>query len=155
MTLTKTASYLAHKQREAAALGDLKLSLRQVAVALGSQTPDPGPLLREAMRLAAQANALWHVVYVCTPDEAPAKIPRALQLRISDTLDLAQRLGGIPVVLNSEDVSQALISFAGDYSIAHMVMGRPIKSLRSHWRFRPSLIELLTRELTSVNFVII
>jgi len=155
LTLSKAASYLALKQREAAALGDVKLSLGQVAVALGSQTPDPGALLREAMRLAAQVNALWHVVYVCTPDEAPAKVARDVQLRISNTLDLAQRLGGIPVLLSNEEVSQALISFAEQYNIAHMVMGHPAKSHRSHWRFRPSLIELLTRELPNVNFVIV
>jgi two-component system, OmpR family, sensor histidine kinase KdpD len=155
MTLSKTAHYLGHKQREASALGDVKYSVGQVAVALGSRCPDPGMLLREAMRLAAQFNAPWHVVHVHTPQEAPSKISSDVQQRIAEALELSQRMGGNAVVLKSEEVGPALISFAREYSIAHLVMGHPEKTHLSHWRFRPSLIEALTRELADVNFVIV
>jgi two-component system sensor histidine kinase KdpD len=156
MTLSKTAHYVGQKQREASALGDVKYSLGQVAVALSSRNADPGVLLREAMRLAAQLNAPWHAVHIHTPQDAPGKIDSDVQQRIADAMVLAQRMGGNAVVLNNdnEDVEQALITFAREYRIAHMVMGHPAKSLLSLWRFRPSLIEVVTRELAEVNFVI-
>jgi len=155
MTLSKTAYYLGRKQREASALVDVKYSLGQVAVALSSRSPDLGVLLRETMRLAAQLNAPWHAVNVHTPHDAPGKTDSEVQRRLMEAMELAQRMGGNAVVLQSEDVGQALISFAREYSIVHMVIGRPTESHLSHWRFRPSLIEVLTRELVDVNFVIV
>ena len=62
MTLSKMAYYLGRKQREAAALGNVKYSRGQVAVALSSHRSEPGALLRETMRLAARLNAPWHAV---------------------------------------------------------------------------------------------
>jgi two-component system sensor histidine kinase KdpD len=155
MTLTWTAHYLAHKEREASAPEDTPSAPGHVAVALASRGPDSAPLLRETMRLAAQCNAPWHAVHVHTPEEAPTKIDLDIQRKISEALELAQRLGGHAVVLKDEDVARALISFAHDYNIAHMVMGRPAKGHLHHWRFRPSLIEVLTRELASVHFSIV
>jgi two-component system sensor histidine kinase KdpD len=155
MTLSKTAYYLGHKQREASALGDVKYNLGQVGVALGSASPDLGVLLRETMRLAAQLNTPWHAVHVNTPHEAPGKIASDIQRRIMEALELAQRMGGNAVVLQGEEAGQALISFAREYSIAHMVIGRPAQNNLSRWRFRPSLVEVLTRELVDVSFVIV
>jgi two-component system sensor histidine kinase KdpD len=116
---------------------------------------DPGLLLREAMRLAAQFNAPWHAVHVLTPHEASTENDRGDQRRIADALEVAQKMGGTAVVLKNKEVGEALISFSQEYGVAHMVMGRPAKNRLSHWRFRPSLLEVLTRELADVNFVIV
>ena len=155
MTLSKTAHYLGYKLREASALGDVKYGIGQVAVALGSRSPDPGALLRETMRLAAQFNAPWHAVHVHTPQEAPTKIDRDVQQRIAEAMELAQKMGGNTVVLKDEDVARALISFAHEYSIVRIIMGHSAKNHLYHWRFHPSLIEVLTRELAEVSFVIV
>jgi two-component system sensor histidine kinase KdpD len=155
MTLSKTAHYLARKQREASALVDVKYSVGQVAVVLSSRTPDLGSLLRETMRVAARLNAPWHAVNVQTPHDAPGKVDSQVQRGIMEALELAQRMGGNAVVLNGEDEGQALLSFAREYGIVQMVIGRPAKSHLRHWKFHPTLIEVLTRELADVNFLIV
>jgi two-component system, OmpR family, sensor histidine kinase KdpD len=154
MTLSETANYLDRKQRQASADEEPQGNLGQVAVAISSRGPDPGALLRKTARLAAQLNAPWYAVYVRTPEEAPTKIAADLQRRITDTLEFAQKMGGIVIVLKNEDVAQALISFAREYGITHIIMGRPTRKHLRHW-LRPSLIEVLMRELSNVDLVIV
>jgi two-component system, OmpR family, sensor histidine kinase KdpD len=154
MTLSETANYLDRKQRQTSPPEDVQSSLGQVAVALSSRGPDPGALLRKTARLAAQLNAPWYAVYVRTPQEAPTKIAAVVQRRVTDTLEFAQKMGGIVIVLKNDDVAQALISFAGEYGITHIVLGRPArKRLRNI--FRPSLIEALMVALVNVDLVIV
>ena len=148
------ANYLASKQREASKRGNGRHSPGQVAVAMSSHCPDPGLLFRETVRLAAQFNAPWHAVFVRTPHEAPIKIDAELQRRITDTLDLAQKMGGIATVVKGEDVAQGLISFAREYGITHMVVGRPARRHVYRW-FSRSVLEMLTRELANVEIVIV
>ena len=154
MSLGVTAKYLARKQREASMCGNGQRLLGKVAVALSSHCPDPGLLLRETTRLAAQFNPPWRAVYVRTPHEAPTKIDAELQRRITDTLDLAQKMGGVAVVVKHEDVAQGLISIAREHGITHMVLGRPARRHVYRW-FSRSLIEMLTRELANVEIVIV
>src|SRR3984885_2551366 len=59
MTLTETANYLDRKQRDQPESEQRVGSLGQVMVAISSQGPDPGRLLRKTARLAAQLNAQW------------------------------------------------------------------------------------------------
>lgn len=153
MTLSETASYLDRRQRETsqeAAPG----SVGQVMVAISSSGPDPGALLRKTARLAAQLNATWYVVYVRTPEEAPTKIDAAAQRRVNDILEIAQKMGGTVIVLKNQEVADALLSFAREYGITHIVLGRPGK--KKLWKlFRPSLHETLIKELTNVDIVIV
>jgi two-component system sensor histidine kinase KdpD len=150
MTLGEMACYLGRKQRETSASEDMKCSLGHVVAALSSRSPDPGPLLRERTRLAGELNAPWHAIHVRTPKEAV----RDPLLHVSSTLEFAQKMGGTAIVLKNEDVAPALISFAREYGITHMVMGRPTRKHLHHW-FRPLLMEVLMRELANVNFVIV
>jgi two-component system sensor histidine kinase KdpD len=107
-------------------------------------------VLRETTRLAAELNAPWYAVYVRTPQEAV----RDPLLHVSSALEFAQKMGGIAIVLKNEDVAHALISFARENGITHIVMGRPTRKHLHHW-FRPLLMEVLMRELANVNFVIV
>ena len=126
----------------------------QVAVALSSGGPDPGAILRKTARLAAQLNAPWYAIYVRTPGEAPQVITAELQRAITDTLEAAQRMGGLVIVLKREDVAAALIDFAREYGITHFVVGRPGK--RSVWRrWQLSLQEKLLQELNNVDLVVV
>jgi two-component system sensor histidine kinase KdpD len=157
LTLSETANYLDRKQRQSsvgAAGDDVQRNLGQVAVALSSSGPDPGALLRKTARLAAQLNAPWFAVYVRTPKESPTLIPAEVQRRVTDTLEIAQKMGGVVIVLKNEDVARALISFAREYGISHIVMGRPAKKRLRDW-FRPSFTDLLIRDLTNVDLVIV
>ena len=154
ITMSAMAIYLARKQREAIGSGLGQRPMGRVAVALSSRSLDPWALLRETTLLAAQFNAPWSAVYVRTPHEAPNKIDTTLQRRITDNLELAQKMGGIASVVKSEDVAGGLISFAREHDITHMVMGRPARRHGYRW-FNHSVLEVLMRELAGVNIVLV
>ena len=62
-------------------------------------------------------------------------------------------MGGLVILLKGEDVAQALVAFAREYGITHIVIGRPGKS--KPWQlFRTSLHNVLIRELPNVDFII-
>ena len=153
MTLSETANILDRRNREGAELESNAGGLGQVMVAISSRGPDPGRLLRKTARLAAQLNAQWYAVYVRTPNESAVNIDAAVQRQIADTLEAAQKMGGLVISLKHEDVAQALISFAKEYGITHIVLGRPGK--KSFRLFNRPLHDELIRELRDVDLVII
>jgi two-component system sensor histidine kinase KdpD len=62
-------------------------------------------------------------------------------------------MGGLVISLKHENVAQALISFAKEYGITHVVIGRPgKKSLRL---FSRTLHDELIQELPETDLVII
>ncbi|MEA3208615.1 MAG: two-component system, OmpR family, sensor histidine kinase KdpD [Chthoniobacter sp.] len=154
MTLSETANYLDRQQRESGELEKNVSALGQVMVAIASQGPDPGRLLRKTARLASQLNAQWYAVYVRTPQESAVRIAAAAQRRVNDTLETAQKMGGLVFSMKGEDVAQALISFAREYGITHIVLGRPgprkLKRL-----FKTTLHEKLLKELPEVDLVVV
>jgi two-component system sensor histidine kinase KdpD len=154
MTLTETANFLDRQQRENADHEQNVSALGQVMVAISSQGPDPGRLLRKTARLAAQLNAQWYAVYVRTPAESAIKIDAAAQRRVTDTLETAQKMGGLVFSMKGEDVAQALISFAREYGITHIVVGRPGQR-RIRRLFRPTLHEKILKELPDVDLVVV
>ena len=104
-------------------------------------------------RLAAQLNAPWFAVYVRTPKEAPAKVDSQVQRRVTDTLEIAQKMGGTVIVLKNENVASALESFAREYGLTHLVLGRP-GGPRKWWRVRLPLHDRLIAELKDVDVII-
>jgi two-component system sensor histidine kinase KdpD len=153
MTLSETANFLDRKQRDTES-GQNASALGQVMVAISSQGPDPGRLLRKTARLAAQLNAQWYAVYVRTPAESAVRIDAEAQRRVNDTLETAQKMGGLVFSMKGESVARALVSFAREYGITHIVVGRPgRKRLRQF--FRPSLHEVLLQELPDVDLVVV
>jgi two-component system, OmpR family, sensor histidine kinase KdpD len=154
MTLTETANYLDRKQRDQSESEQAVGSLGQVMVAISSQGPDPGRLLRKTARLAAQLNAQWYAVYVRTPEESAVRIDAETQRRVNDTLETAQKMGGLVFSMKGESVAKSLVSFAREYGITHIVVGRPgPKRLRQY--FQPRLHDLLLQELPEVDLVIV
>ena len=69
-------------------------------VAISSLGPDPRRLLRKTARLAAQLNAQWYAVYVRTSRESAIRIDATAQRYIADTLETAQKMGGLVISLN-------------------------------------------------------
>ena len=153
MTLTETANFLDRKQRDAESDQNVS-ALGQVMVAISSQGPDPGRLLRKTARLASQLNAQWYAVYVRTPAESAVRIDAEAQRRVNDTLETAQKMGGLVFSMKGESVAKALVSFAREYGITHIVVGRPG---RKPWRnfLRPNLHEVLLQELPDVDLVVV
>ena len=153
MTLSETANILDRRSREGAETESNIGGLDQVMVAISSRGPDPGRLLRKTARLAAQLNAQWYAVYVRTPNESALKIDAGVQRHVADTLEAAQKMGGLVISLKHENVAQALVSFAKEYGITHVVLGRPgKKALRL---FSRALHDELIQELPGTDLVII
>lgn len=154
MTLTETANFLDRKQRDQTETEQTVGSLGQVMVAISSQGPDPGRLLRKTARLASQLNAQWYAVYVRTPAESAVRIDAEAQRRVNDTLETAQKMGGLVFSMKGESVAQALVSFAREYGITHIVVGRPGR--RRFWKgLRPRLYDVLLQELPDVDMVVV
>jgi two-component system sensor histidine kinase KdpD len=153
MTLSETANILDRRNREEAGQESNAGGLGQVMVAISSRGPDPGRLLRKTARLAAQLNAQWYAVYVRTPNESAVKIDASVQRQVADTLEAAQKMGGLVISLKHENVAQALISFAKEYGITHVVIGRPGK--KPFRMFGRALHDELIQELAGTDLVII
>ena len=154
MTLTETANFLDRQQREKGGAEENVSALGQVMVAIASRGPDPGRLLRKTARLAAQLNAQWYAVYVRTPKESAIRIDAEAQRRVTDTLETAQKMGGLVFSMKGEEVAQALIAFAKEYGITHIVVGRPGSSRLGRF-FKPTLHERLLAELPDVDLVVV
>jgi two-component system sensor histidine kinase KdpD len=153
MTLSEIAGYLDRRQRQETPGQSAAGAVEQVMVAISSHGPDPGALLRKAARLAAQHNAAWYAVYVRTEEESPTKIAAELQRRINETLEIAQKMGGIVIVLKNPKVADALIAFAKEYGITHILLGRPGAKTFLNF-FKPGLHEQIIRELAQTDIVI-
>jgi two-component system sensor histidine kinase KdpD len=157
MTLSEIANILDRKERESAAEQETNVAnvggLGQVMVAISSSGPDPGRMLRKTARLAAQLNAQWYAVYVRTPSESAINIDAGVQRRVADTLETAQKMGGLVISLKHENVAEALVSFVREYGITHVVIGRPGKRRFSWWN--RTMHDRLMHDLPGVDLVIV
>ena len=156
MALSESANFLDRRQRAEEGTADEHRpgGVGQVAVALSSGGPDPGAILRKTARLAAQLNAPWYAVYVRTPGESPRVVTAETQRAVGETLEAAQRMGGLVIVLKREDIAGALVDFAREYGVTHFVVGRP--GPRPFWRrWQPSLQDRLLQELKNVDLVVV
>jgi len=154
MALSETANFLDRQQREAAPNEPNPGGVGQVMVAISSRGPDPGALLRKTARLASQLNAQWYAVYVRIPSESATNIAAEVQRHVTDTLETAQKMGGLVIVLKNEDIAGALISFVHEYGITHLILGRPgEKKLRNP--FKRHLHDLLIDKLDGVDIMVV
>jgi len=154
MTLSETANFLDRQQRNTAEQEKQVSALGQVMVAISSFGPNPGRMLRKTARLAAMLNAQWYAVNVRTPKEYAVRIDATTQRHLSETLESAQKMGGFVIVLKHEDIAQALIAFAREYGITHIVLGRPHH--KNFWNFwKPTFHEQLLKELPDVDLILV
>jgi two-component system sensor histidine kinase KdpD len=104
----------------------------RVMVCLPTRPPPHGVLLlRQGSRLAGRLNTDWFVVHIETKDEAGHRIDAALQRHLLDDEQRARDLGAEVVRLRSEKPVDALLEFARDHGVRHIVVGR---SHKSWWR---------------------
>ena len=153
ITFSEVANFLDRRQRLLKPEDNKPSSMSKVMVAISSRGPHPETLLRKTARLANQLNALWYVVYVRTNQEAPDRILSETHRRLTDTLEIAQKMGGTVLILKSNDIVSALTSFARDYGITQVVMGK--SRPRNGWRrFSPSLVDQLSLNLKGVDIIL-
>lgn len=87
-------------------------------------------LLRLGARTAGRLATDWFAVYVETPNEEAGKITPKAELALQENLYLAHELGAEIIKLKSECVADALVKFAKEHSITHVIFGQ---SARTRW----------------------
>ncbi|HEY1159364.1 MAG TPA: universal stress protein [Terracidiphilus sp.] len=94
-----------------------------------SARPGTERLLRVGARVAGRLASNWYAVYVNRPDDKGHGDPEAYH-RLEEYQRMARDLGAQVVTLTDRNVSDALIRFAQQESISHVVFGQ---SARSRW----------------------
>jgi two-component system sensor histidine kinase KdpD len=126
----------------------------RVMVCFSSNSPNAEKLLRKGARLADRLGAPWYAVYIETPSEALHRIDAATQRRISNTLELTHHLGGLPMPFKGSDVVSTIATFAKEYGITHIVMGRSRRPWYRRW-FGQSVLDRLLRVIPDADVVVV
>jgi two-component system sensor histidine kinase KdpD len=126
----------------------------RVMVCLSSRSPNVQRLLRKAARLADRFTAPWYAVYVQTPRERVEKVDAATQRQVSDSLALAQQLGGIAMPFTGPSFEAAVAAFVAEYRITHVVMGRSLRPWYQRW-FGQTALERLLHAVPHVDVTLV
>lgn len=105
-------------------------------------------LLRTAARIVGRhAYKDWFAVYVETPDEDAGNIAPQTYATLQENITFAESQGAKIIKLKSKDVAEALLTFARENEITHVIFGQ---SARSRWQifWKGSIIN---RFLSEVN----
>ena len=119
-----------------------------------STRPGTDKLVRVGARVAGRLATNWYAVYVARPeDDKGHGDPEAFQ-RLQESLRMAKELGAQVVTLHDKNVSDALIRFAQQESISHVVFGQ---SVRSRWDIllRGSVLNRFLAEVRDVTVQVV
>jgi two-component system, OmpR family, sensor histidine kinase KdpD len=126
----------------------------RVMVALSSRSPNSAALLRKAARVADRLGAPWYGVYIQTPRENLDRIDAATQRQVTNTLELARQLGGIPLTFKGDDVAGTMAAFVKEYGITHIILGRSQRPWYRQW-FGRSVLDRILREIHGVDVMVV
>ena len=118
-----------------------------------SERPGTERLLRVGARVAGRLATNWYAVHVGPPDDKGHGDPEAFQ-RIEEYKRMARDLGAKVVTLTDRNVSDALIRFAQQENISHVVFGQPV---RSRWDIllRGSVLNRFLAEVRDVTVQVV
>ena len=118
-----------------------------------STRPGTERLLRVGSRIAGRMASNWYAVYVTRPDDKGHNDPEAFH-RLEEYERMARDLGAQVVTLNDRNVSDALIRFAQQENISHVVFGQTV---RSRWDvfLRGSVINRFLSEVRDVTVQVV
>jgi two-component system sensor histidine kinase KdpD len=118
-----------------------------------STRPGSEKLLRVGSRVAGRLATNWYAVYVTPPDDKGHGDPEAFH-RVEEYQRMARDLGAQVVTLTDRNVSDALIRFAQQESISHVVFGQ---STHSRWEIllRGSVINRFLSEVRDVTVQVV
>jgi len=133
--------------------GTAQQTSARVMVCLSSRGPNVDQLLRKGARLADRLSAPWYAVYIQTPSEELTRIDAATQRQISKTLTLVQQLGGVPMTFKGNNVVTTIATFAREYGITHIVLGRTRRPWYRRW-FGQSLLDRLLHAVEDVDVLV-
>ncbi|MER3425428.1 MAG: two-component system sensor histidine kinase KdbD, partial [Nitrospiraceae bacterium] len=114
--------------------------------------PRGARLVRAARRMAAGLHARWIAVYVQTSRHL--RMPDTEQDRGIAALRLAEQLGAETVILNGDNVSDQLLSYARERNVTKIIVGKPIRSRWKAWLLG-SVVEDLVRKSGDIDIYVI
>src|SRR5579859_3367275 len=119
-----------------------------------STRPGTERLIRVGARVAGRLATNWYAVYVNRPDEDKGHgDPEAFQ-RIEEYRRMAKDLGAQVITLNDKNVADALIRFAQQESISHVIFGQPVRS-RLDILLRGSVLNRFLAEVRDVTVQVV
>jgi two-component system sensor histidine kinase KdpD len=119
-----------------------------------STRPGTDKLVRVGARVAGRLATNWYAVYVASPEgDKGHGDPEAFQ-RLHEVQRMARDLGANVITLTDKNVSDALIRFAQQESISHVVFGQ---SVRSRWDIllRGSVLNRFLAEVRDVTVQVV
>jgi two-component system sensor histidine kinase KdpD len=119
-----------------------------------STRPGTERLLRVGARVAGRLASNWYAVYVTRPDEDQGHGDPEAHQRMQEYQRMARDLGAQVVNLVDRNVSDALIRYAQQESISHVVFGQPV---RSRWDIllRGSVLNRFLSEVRDVTVQVV
>jgi two-component system sensor histidine kinase KdpD len=123
----------------------------RLAVCVGP-SPFSVRLVRATKRIAASLKAPWTAVHVETPGET--RLSRADHDRLSQTLHLAEQLGGETATLSGHNLVDELIHFCRSRNVTKLIVGKPHQPRWKEW-FSGSLVYELTRKCGDIDVYVI
>jgi two-component system sensor histidine kinase KdpD len=93
-----------------------------------STRPGTERLLRVGARVAGRLASNWYAVYVTRPDDDKGHGDPEAYHRLEEYRRMARDLGAKVVSLNDRNVSDALVRFAQQENISHVVFGQSVRS---------------------------
>jgi len=119
-----------------------------------STRPGTERLIRVGARMAGRLATNWYAVYVAKPEEDLIHTdPEGFQ-RLEDCQRMARDLGAHVVTLTDKSVSDALIRFAQQETISHVVFGQPVRS-RLDILLRGSVLNRFLAEIRDVTVQVV
>jgi two-component system sensor histidine kinase KdpD len=152
-----TLGEIAHRldrRRQEKRTGDSRGGPERLMVCLSSRSPNSAALLRKTARLADRLGASWYAVYIQTPQEDLHNVDAATQRQIGNTLELAQKLDGVPMAFKGTDVVSTIAAFVKEYGITRIIMGRTQRPWYQRW-FGQSVLDRLLREVPDVDVMVV
>jgi two-component system, OmpR family, sensor histidine kinase KdpD len=154
LALRTTAEQVSHRAAEYRRTQGLEQAPipEKVMVCLSTR-PGTERLLRVGARIAGRLATNWYAVYVSRPDDKGHGDPEAYH-RLEEYMRMARDLGAQVVTLTDRNVSDALIRFAQQESISHVVFGQ---SARSRWDilWRGSVLNRFLSEVRDVTVQVV
>jgi two-component system sensor histidine kinase KdpD len=119
-----------------------------------STRPGTERLLRVGSRVAGRLASNWYAVYVTRPDDDKGHGDPEAFHRLEEFQRMARDLGAQVVNLTDKNVSDALIRFAQQENISHVVFGQ---SARSRWDIllRGSVLNRFLSEVRDVTVQVV
>jgi len=119
-----------------------------------STRPGTERLLRIGARIAGRLASNWYAVYVTRPDDDKGHGDPEAYHRLEEFQRMARDLGAQVVSLSDRNVSDALIRFAQQENISHVVFGQ---SARSRWEIllRGSILNRFLSEVRDVTVQVV